>query len=179
MFISGTFLNNIKQPDVCPNSFCSIKKGTLPKKNKSQYGRYRVAKQPSTETTRPPPRRQKLATHPSSQSLCLSEPAVHQHTPRVLLRQKLRCPFSKKKQKKFPSSCCEITKKKGSRKKSPLDIHMVKITESTGFRFKVITKPDFYIKLQINSLRPIETLHDYRTSDKSQRNQSAQNLDGS
>ena len=74
------------------------------KKNKSQYGRYRVAKQPSTETTRPPPRRQKLATHPSSQSLCLSEPAVHQHTPRVLLRQKLRCPFSKKNQKKIPSS---------------------------------------------------------------------------
>ena len=153
--MSGTFLNNIKQPDLFPNSFVQSKKGRFHKNNKSQYGRYRVAKQPSTETTRSPPRHQKVATHPSSQSLCLSEPAVT-NARRVLLRQS-KGPFSKKQSKSshLLRSWNYPPKKKNKKdlqqkfttwhtwkdlqKKSPLDVYMLKITEpSPNFRKKTL-----------------------------------------
>ena len=171
--MSGTFLNNIKQPDLFPNSFVQSKKGRFHKNNKSQYGRYRVAKQPSTETTRSPPRHQKVATHPSSQSLCLSEPAVT-NARRVLLRQS-KGPFSKKQSKSshLLRSWNYPPKKKTKRiynKNSPLDIHGRIYKKNHHLTYTCLRSQNHHLifeKKRYNKTRLNIKLHVYIASDPS------------
>lgn len=106
VFISGTFLNNIKQPDLFPNSFFQSKKGRF--QQKQQIAVWQV---PGSETTmQPRPRdRSRLVVRrwqlTRAHKACAFPNLPSANTRRSVLLCQSKGPFSKKKiTKKFPSS---------------------------------------------------------------------------
>lgn len=139
VFISGTCKQH-QTTIFFPNSF-RIKKGRL-HKNNQQYGR-RVPNNQSRSTTRSRlvVRRWQLTR---AHKAC-AFPNLPSPTHGGFCYAKVKVRFLKKNHKKVPIFWGrEITPKKNKKdlqKKSPLDIYMVKITESTGFRLKVKQNP--------------------------------------